>query len=124
MNDFVNNTKVNVFTQKVFDATNSTRERRQLIIDHCISSCIKVNQCKYVLPSKCKVQYVLCMSVADYVIVRGNALLFIVHLDRFFSLNLSATIKMLLLKTSRSLQFNIVICLGDWKFLLLHVTCA
>ncbi|KAL5516014.1 hypothetical protein EMCRGX_G001270 [Ephydatia muelleri] len=26
----------------VFDATNSTRERRQLIIDHCISSCIKV----------------------------------------------------------------------------------
>ena len=64
MNDFVNNTKVNVFTQKVFDATNSTRERRQLIIDHCISSCIKVNQCKYVLPSKCKVQYVLCMSVA------------------------------------------------------------
>ncbi|KAL5457518.1 hypothetical protein EMCRGX_G034784 [Ephydatia muelleri] len=27
---------------KVFDATNSTRERRQLIIDHCIPSCIKV----------------------------------------------------------------------------------
>jgi len=29
---------------KVFDATNSTRERRQLIIDHCIPSCIKVNE--------------------------------------------------------------------------------
>lgn len=26
----------------VFDATNSTRERRQLIIDHCVPSCIKV----------------------------------------------------------------------------------
>ena len=46
---------------KVFDATNSTRERRQLIIDHCIPSCIKVNEdffCVLLHNVKC----LLCVS--------------------------------------------------------------
>ena len=30
---------------KVFDATNSTKERRQLIIDHCQPHSIKVSTC-------------------------------------------------------------------------------
>ena len=32
---------------QVFDATNSTRERRQLILDHCLPSGIKVSSAHY-----------------------------------------------------------------------------
>ena len=58
-----------LLVSQIYDATNSTRERRQIILDHCIDNYIKVSACR----NKCYVTTLTSLPNNTLLLKPGHA---------------------------------------------------